>query len=134
MEKVICSALHIVNEHPTLLLLPISALVWLAYKVVHPELLPGLPSTLTLLLPGYKQSHPYSATLSPIAHLRARLALRSYARSQGKSTQELVQQLKEDEEYDWANGDKPKKGDFVRGWDRAMIWDKDCIDLVVLER
>lgn len=134
-EKLACSILHSINEHPTILLLPLSAIVWFAYKVVHPELLPGLPSTLTLLLPGYNQSHPSSATLSPIARLRARWALRSYAKSKGfKDEQSLVESLKEDEDFDWANGDKPNNGDFVRGWDRAMIWDKDCIDLVVLER
>jgi hypothetical protein len=127
--------LHGINEHPSVLLLPLSALLWLAYRVTHPDLLPGLPSTLTLLLPGFKQSHPHAATLSPFSHIRARWALRSYAKSQGfKNAQELVEHLKEDEDYDWANGEKPRKGVFLRGWDRVMVWDSDCIDMLVLER
>lgn len=130
-----CTVVHIINQHPSVLLLPLGALLWLAYKITNPDLLPGLPSTLTLLLPGFKQSHPFAATLSPISYLRARWALRSYSKSLGYNNgKELVKQLREDEEFDWSSGEKPAKGTFMRGWDRAMIWDDDCIDLVVLER
>lgn len=130
-----CVVLGLVVQHPVLLVVPLAATLWLAYRLTHPPLVPGQAGTLTLLLPGAEQSHPYAATLSPFSHLRARWALRCYARSRGfKNGRELAQQLRDDEDFDWAGGEKPKRGDFVRGWDRVMVWDEDCIDLVVLER
>lgn len=112
-----------------------TALVWLAYRLTHPDLVPGHPSTLTLLLPGILKSHPYAATLSPLSRLRARWALRSYARSRGfASGTAFAASMREDEEFDWASGEKPVRGELVRGWDRVMVWDTDCVDLAVLER
>jgi hypothetical protein len=130
-----CATLHWFLEYPALLLFPLGFTIWLVYQITHIDLLPGLPSTRTLLLPNSEQSHPYAATLSPLARIRARLAFRSYAKSRGYHNGiEYIKQIKEDEEFDWAGGEKPAKGDLVRGWDRVMIWDEDCIDMIVLER
>ncbi|UZJ55865.1 hypothetical protein CBS101457_005185 [Exobasidium rhododendri] len=134
MGSFYCAILGLIVAHPTLLVFPVGVFSWLAYRITHPALLPGFPATLTLLLPNSKQSHPYAATLSPLSYVRARWAFRKYARSRGyHSGKDYIKQIREDEDYDWANGEKPSKGDLVRGWDRVMVWDEDCIDMVVLE-
>lgn len=112
-------------------------LAWTLYRISHLSMIPGEPDVIVLMLPsskGWSCPHPWSSVFSPLSFLRARWAWAQLAKERGLSSKQLAGQIRDDDSYDWVNGEKPAIGDLVRGWDRVMVWDEDCFDLSILER